>query len=784
LVLALLTLAVAATTIGVAIASNTLSPVDATMGTANHRVTIPGSDPNLGAHIAAIQKMFGPTEVVAHQPVAVAGSVATVDLRDQDPKGVYGHATVRLAAGRYPNGPDEVAVAPPVAATFSLHIGDVWHQGGRDRRVVGLVENPQNLLDEFALVAPGQAVPPNEVSILLNTTDARFRAFHLGDVALSVEARSYAGQTAAATAVLALGTIGLLFVGLVAVAGFTVMAQRRLRAMGMLGAIGATDRHIRLVMLANGAVVGALAAIVGTVVGLLGWIAFIPHLEGLAGHRIDWFHLPWWAIAMAMLLAFLTAVAAAWWPARSAARIPIVAALSGRPPRPQPAHRFAAAGSALLLVGLSLLAFAHQKRPPLIVTGIVAITLGLLFLAPLGIAGLAVFARRAPIAVRLALRDLARYQARSGAAVAAVTLAIGIAATVAVSASAAEAEAVPTAGNLPTNQLLVYLAGPGPVGGGGPLPEQTPAQLQVLQARIDQIAALLHTQDVAALDAAVNPSTDVPRLGNSPAGKQSAALVRITPMAHGYGEELVSALYVATPALLQHYGITPSQVDPAADILTSRTDLAGLEIGSGPRETVKPKIQTLALPKYTSGPNTLITTEAVQKLGLLPVRSGWLIETPRPLTTAEINAARNSAAAAGLTIETRKPQKSLAPLRNWSTAIGLLVALGVLGMTVGLIRTETANDLRTLTAAGASSTIRRALTAATAGALALLGAVLGTAGAYLALIAWHRSNLHPLGHLPVVDLAIIIVGLPAAAATAGWLLAGNEPPTIARQPLE
>ncbi|MDQ1400781.1 MAG: putative transport system permease protein, partial [Acidimicrobiaceae bacterium] len=296
--------------------------------------------------------------------------------------------------------------------------------------------------------------------------------------------------------------------------------------------------------------------------------------------------------------------------------------------------------------------------------------------------------------------------------------------------------------------------------------------------------ALLHTQDVAALDAAVNPSTDVPRLGNSPAGKQSAALVRITPMAHGYGEELVSALYVATPALLQHYGITPSQVDPAADILTSRTDLAGLEIGSGPRETVKPKIQTLALPKYTSGPNTLITTEAVQKLGLLPVRSGWLIQTPRPLTTAEINAARNSAAAAGLTIETRKPQKSLAPLRNWSTAIGLLVALGVLGMTVGLIRTETANDLRTLTAAGASSTIRRALTAATAGALALLGAVLGTAGAYLALIAWHRSNLHPLGHLPVVDLAIIIVGLPAAAATAGWLLAGNEPPTIARQPLE
>ena len=73
-------------------------------------------------------------------------------------------------------------------------------------------------------------------------------------------------------------------------------------------------------------------------------------------------------------------------------------------------------------------------------------------------------------------------------------------------------------------------------------------------------------------------------------------------------------------------------------------------------------------------------------------------------------------------------------------------------MTVGLIRSETANDLRTLTATGASSTTRRTLTGATAGALALLGALLGTAGAYAALLAWHRSDLSPLGHVPVANL--------------------------------
>jgi putative ABC transport system permease protein len=126
----------------------------------------------------------------------------------------------------------------------------------------------------------------------------------------------------------------------------------------------------------------------------------------------------------------------------------------------------------------------------------------------------------------------------------------------------------------------------------------------------------------------------------------------------------------------------------------------------------------------------------------------------------------------------------LAPLRNWSTAAGILVALGVLAMTVGLIRSETANDLRTLTASGASSTTRRTITGATAGALALLGALLGTAGAYAALLAWHRSNLHPLTNIPIVNLAVIVAALPLLAALGGWLLAGREPPAIARQPLE
>ena len=87
-----------------------------------------------------------------------------------------------------------------------------------------------------------------------------------------------------------------------------------------------------------------------------------------------------------------------------------------------------------------------------------------------------------------------------------------------------------------------------------------------------------------------------------------------------------------------------------------------------------------------------------------------------------------------------------------------------------LIRTEAAGEVRTLTAIGATSTTRRALTATTAGALALLGALLGSAAAYLALAAGHRGDASGLGQVPVLDLTITIVGVPVAAIVAGWLL--------------
>jgi putative ABC transport system permease protein len=278
-------------------------------------------------------------------------------------------------------------------------------------------------------------------------------------------------------------------------------------------------------------------------------------------------------------------------------------------------------------------------------------------------------------------------------------------------------------------------------------------------------------------------------------------------------KDFTGTLYVATPQLLATYGITAGQIAPGTDILTMRPGMAslpnlvlawgnyGLQQEPGgfvhkdrelPSCTLSsgclasPRMQTVSgLPSGTSVPNTVITEYAVRKYQLQPDLAGWLIQAPAPLTAVQVNAARQFALTYGATVETRSASTGPGEISDGATALGIVIALGVLAMSVGLIRSETAQDLRTLTATGASGATRRMITAATAAALGLLGAILGMAGAVIAGLAWARSSLSVMfGDVPLTDVLILLLGLPLVAAAAGWLLAGREPKVIARQPLD
>ncbi|MET8354793.1 hypothetical protein [Micromonospora sp. NPDC005206] len=223
--------------------------------------------------------------------------------------------------------------------------------------------------------------------------------------------------------------------------------------------------------------------------------------------------------------------------------------------------------------------------------------------------------------------------------------------------------------------------------------------------------------------------------------------------------------------------VDAATVGPDTDVLTARD--GQLKLVNIPARGVRPITRPLADLGYSGVPNSLLTTGALSRYGWQPARVGWLLEADHTLTEQEL------AAGVGLTIESRRAQASLQNLRTGATIAGALLALGVLATTVGLIRGEAAGDMRTLTAAaGASRRVRRTLTATTAGALALLGAVLGLAGAYLALVSVLHRDLAALGPVPVAHPAATTVGLPLLATAAGWLLAGRQPRSFAWRGLD
>jgi len=784
LVLSLITLAVALSVAGAAAGYHAAPLRAGEFGTADLLVELDGSDPAaMDADIAAVEGWFGTVDTIGHRDVALPGSVETVDLRAQDPEGAYSGPMLGLQDGRYPAGAGEVALTDAVAADLGADVGTHIVLGDTPWTVVGVVENPSDLGDEFALVDPSAAPPPQSVTVLLRPHGNVPSSFWNLATAGTFEDRGQTESGAAAAGVLAIASVAMVLVCLVAAAGFVVIAQRRLQQLGMLAAVGATERHLRVAMVANGVIVGATAAVAGTLTGLGAWAVAAPWFESIVDHRIDRFALPWWLLAAGSLLAVTTATAAAWWPARALSRIPVTEALSARPPRPKPAHRSAALAGVVLAVGLTCLAIGidvpnDRSNPLLVIVGVVAVPVAILLVSPIAVRAPARWARRLPVAARLALRDLARYQARSGAALAAISLALGIPVAVVIAATAAEYSS--DEGNLSDRQALVRIRdGDTDV---ALAPERTADEIRRLDTQVVRMAAAADDAAVFPLDMAVDPAAGGPdRFEGEEGGRWAVSLD------YPVGEDTyrVGVAYVATPELLRHYGIDPAAVDPNTDVFTARrSDLLLSAGGDRSRPEIAGHVERLDVPAYSDAPISLISPNALLRHGWEAMRAGWLLESARPLTSAQRADLRDLAAESGLTVETRSDIRQLSVLRSGATMVGILLALGIVAMTVGLVRSEATGDLRTLAATGAPSGTRRTITAATTGTLALLGAALGTAGAYAGLAAGYRTDVGALARVPVLQLLAIGVGLPLVAGLAGWLLAGREPPAVARRPIE
>ncbi len=280
--------------------------------------------------------------------------------------------------------------------------------------------------------------------------------------------------------------------------------------------------------------------------------------------------LSWTVVIAAMVLAVVAAYFAASRPARAITKVPIVQALSGRPAPPRQIHRSALPGIVFLVAAFLLLGYSGSTNhgngsggSPELVFGIVLLIPGLILLAPFFLSLAAGLARHAPIASRLALRDLSRYRARSGSALAAISLGVLVAVIVMLAAASRYGNVLDYAGpNLSSNQLALSTSLPGQ---GQPIVHRN-ANGQLVPVTNQPVETATPAQLAAS----------AAHLANG-LGAQLIALETPNAGLNGTqgGRQWNGAIYVATPQLLRAFGITKSEIDPNADILSSRPGLSG-----------------------------------------------------------------------------------------------------------------------------------------------------------------------------------------------------------------
>jgi ABC-type antimicrobial peptide transport system permease subunit len=253
-----------------------------------------------------------------------------------------------IAAGRDVSARDDVVVERGLAAGWHLRLGDELDIDGLGtRRIVGFSESPDNV--SYPLSAPRVYVPlpPAVRSPRVNLADIWLRdPAQLDEVLVQARATSYGLRgigfvTRSGVRVLldqaagividlliALSLIALATAGVMLAASARAEVQRRLKAIGVRRALGASRGHLAAVQALEALFVAAPAATLGAVGGVIATYGPTSRLLVLLNESA-----PGASLAPALIAAWAAAIAipvlAAAWPAWRAAGRPPVRLLRG-----------------------------------------------------------------------------------------------------------------------------------------------------------------------------------------------------------------------------------------------------------------------------------------------------------------------------------------------------------------------------------------------------------------------------------------------------------------------
>ncbi|GAA1228801.1 hypothetical protein GCM10009665_19050 [Kitasatospora nipponensis] len=670
------------------------------------------------------------------------------------------------------------------------------------------------------------ADPPDRSAVPLYQGDSELSA----DDSAALKSSTVAGTVAG---------MALLEIVLLAGPAFAVGARRSRRQLALVAACGGDRPQIRRVVLASGLVLGAIGALLGTAGGALVVALGRSWLEARSGARFGHFALEPADLLGIVAVGVLTALLAAIVPAVQAARQPVVSALTGRVTVGRPAVWLTVCG-ALAAVGgtlLALLGAVAGARTHVVMAGSAIAELGLVACTPWLVSLVGKLARILPLGPRLAVRDAARNRGRTAPAVAAVMAAV--AGAVAVLTFQSSSQAADRASYVPSapSGAVVLQSSPLRPAAGSPATAATVAgaaarsegNVAGLRAAVEHaIPQLGPRADLRVLDYGACDSTPgsfcgtvqvtAPKENVCPPAAyvtQSWASVAITTeeakqlIAHdprcrpGQPTPLVVRELVSADATGLHnlFGVD----DPAAGqalaagqvvvldpllVKDGKVTLALTRYGaSGPQgnESSSISLPAVVAKATVPGARAVLSPQAAQAAGLVPgtYLSAWLpAHAPASAEEQRATAALVTAGEHGKLSVERGYQAPVGGAILLGLAIAAsAVAIAAAGIATGLAAADTQGDLATLAAVGAGPGIRRRLSGFQCGAVAAMGALVGTAAGFVPAAAVQRvENLgirprvqaiggielgtHPLV-VPWTYLAALVVGLPLLA----WLLA-------------
>ncbi|MFI6094207.1 ABC transporter permease [Lentzea sp. NPDC051213] len=707
--------------------------------------------------------------------------------------------------------------------------GTLTTEDGRTFTVVGVIEEP-NRLDNTTLVALPGTFDHAERSWLVTTPLDWARVKELNKLGIAVLSRTVlhsppgaadrypqivdSNELTADILVLIAG-LAVLEMSLLAGSAMAVGARRRKRDLALVSAVGGAPAHVRRIVLADGVVVGALAAAGGVLLGVLAAVASRPLVEWIIAERFGAQRFFPSALAALALLAVVTGVLAALVPAWISSRQDVVTALAGRRGITRSRRRWLVLGLALIAGGVAVGVFSAIKMQIVgILVALILTEIGMVLCTPALLGFLARAGRWLPVALRIALRDASRNRTAAAPAISAVMAAvIGAVAVSVMLTSQAQQEASQLAGNM--GDVTVYRLDDLQKAGTTAIPASVATAMRNTMPVDETHEIKLLSCDGGPCFAHIRPpadrecpySLDVIHREPTEAEQQSAlADQRCTGVgqAHRYFGTFTTPhgfVVVASPdaakSLLQ---LQPEDVAPVQAALREGKTVVNepdvladgqVLLATGTQATTTPA-PGYATPRRHKARMAMMTEETARALGFGVSTFTMYATTTRMPTEAEQDALT---AALGGEYEVHVDRPTQSDVQQALGVLGLvagLITLAAAALATGLAAADGRRDLTTLAAVGATPTLRKLLSLSQAGVIAGIGGFLGTAagvGAALALLAslnvgyasmWPQPELNPLA-VPWPNIVISLLVIPCVAMLGAALFTRSRLPIERRE---